>query len=197
MPRTLLVFFILAASRSVAAATALDDAFGVCADHRANAYLLLTRTRALTSRPPYRAGPVRYLNISDEEVREVQAAASGVVGNVLVTIAEVTEKCPCEDGDGCTDQVWVLAYLPSGTVGLSLSKIDGHWTIGNVQRWWLQHDNLEAHTIRHDYFGFKKAEEELLGHFPTCGLDKADFLKIEGEYDGCVIAAEKAAQEHP
>ena len=193
MPRTLLGFLVLALSQTAASA----DLYQQCADQRADAYLRVTRMRAYTVQPPYRAGPVRYLNISDEEVREVQAAASEVVGNVLVTIAEVREKCPCEDGDDCTDQVWVLAYLPSGTVGLSLSKIGGHWTIGTVQRWWLQHDNLENNKFKRDYLGFKEAEVELIKNFPTCGLYKGDLEKIERTYDKCVLAAEKATREHP
>ncbi len=192
MPRTLVGFLVLALSQAAASA----DLFQQCADQRADDYLGVTRTRAFTVQPPHRAGPVRYLNISDEEVREVQAAASEVVGKVLVTIAEVTETCPCEDGDACTDQVWVLAYLPSGTVGLSLSKIGGHWTIGTVQRWWLQHDNL-ARINRRGYFAFIDAEHELLKHFPTCGLDKGELKKIERKYDNCAFAAEKAAREHP
>lgn len=197
MRHTVIGLICWALSQSNALADQLADAYARCGVRHTDDYLDVIRTRAFTVQPPHRAGPVRYLNISDDEVREVQAAASEVVGNVLVTIAEVTEKCPCEDGDACTDQVWVWAYKPSGTVGLLLSKVDGHWTIGAVQRWWLSHENLQEHKFKGDYFGFKEAERDLLWQFPKCGLDKQELAWIDKEYDECELRAEKAAREHP
>jgi hypothetical protein len=138
--------------------------------------------RADAIRPPKSLGPPRYLNISDEEVREVQAAASEVVGNVLVTIGEVTTGCPCEDGNACTDQVWVWAHESSGPVGLLLSKVDGHWIVGKVQRWWLRYEDLLAHRSKYDYGEFQDAEDKLFDEFSMCGVDKR---QLERSYSYC------------
>jgi hypothetical protein len=48
--------------------------------------------------------------IRSEEVREIQAAAHGVVPGALVNISGVVTGCPCEDGTGWSDQVWIVAY---------------------------------------------------------------------------------------
>lgn len=87
------------------------------------------------ARPHRRDGPLRYENISDEEVREVQSAAAEVLPQAIVNISGVTTGCPCEDGEQCSDQVWIVAYRPDRSVGLMLSKISHHWVIGVVQRW--------------------------------------------------------------
>jgi len=132
--------------------------------------------RAAAVRPTGRDSPLRYLNISDDEVREVQSAAAEVVGNVLVTIGPVTVGCPCEDGDGCTDQVWVLAHLPRETVGLSLSKVGGHWTIGTAQRWWLREGEIRTcrdHcTSSTECQKCDKAWRAHMDDFPLCGIDR-------------------------
>jgi len=101
---------------------------------------LLLMSRAADIRPQHRFEPLRVENISDDEVREVQGAASDIVGNVLVQIGGVTTGCPCEDGSRCTDQVWVQTEVHKKPFGFVVSKIDGHWKIGPVQRWWWHYE---------------------------------------------------------
>jgi hypothetical protein len=81
---------------------------------------------------------MRAMNITDEEVREVQAAALDVVPRSIINIGTVTTGCPCEDGPGCSDQVWIVATNSSRTTGLLLSRIRGTWVVGPVQAWWLR-----------------------------------------------------------
>jgi hypothetical protein len=113
-------------------------------------------------RPQRRDGPLRYNNISDDEVREIQSAASEVVGNVMVQIGGVTTGCPCEDGPTCTDQVWVETEVHHKPFGLLLSKIQNHWVIGPVQRWWWLYEKADD-----------EEQKKLLGELSACGLDEA------------------------
>ena len=83
-------------------------------------------------------GSARYDNISDNEVREIQAVVEGIRRKAITYIGPVTVGCACEDGAGCADEVNVIAYHPSGTLGLKLSKIDGGWAIGPLQAWELE-----------------------------------------------------------
>ena len=85
---------------------------------------------ASRSRPVRIDGPLRYENISDIEVREIETATRKVYPGAIVNISGVTTGCPCEDGPTCTDQVWIVAYRPERIKGLMLSRIDGRWGIG-------------------------------------------------------------------
>jgi hypothetical protein len=75
-------------------------------------------------RPQRRDSPARYLNISDNEVREVQSAAAEVLPRSLVSIGTVVTGCPCGDGAKCTDQVWVVAATKTRSMGMLLSRVD-------------------------------------------------------------------------
>ena len=140
--------------------------------------------RAKEIRPQRRDSPLRYLNVSDNEVREIQAAASEIVGDVVVTISGVVTGCPCEDGPQCTDQVWVLAHRPNDTIGLLLSNVSGHWLIGTVQRWWLRYDKLEVESRNAKSYGARDSvevtQDKLIDEFPTCGV--AEKLKQWEEF---------------
>jgi hypothetical protein len=120
-------------------------------------------------RPARRDVPLRSENITDVEVREVQLAARDVVPRAIVNISGVVVGCPCEDGPSCADQVWIVASRPDKTVGLLLSKIDGHWAIGPVQRWWLSYAELQARQAKYkSYAEYLRAEQNLLEVFPVC-----------------------------
>lgn len=123
--------------------------------------------RAYELRPARRDWPARYENITDEEVREVQAASREYVPRALVNIGTVTMGCPCEDGAACTEQVWVIATRREKSYGLQLSKIDKRWTVGPVQRWWHRKDTLRPESFP-TYAAFERAEEALIGEFPVC-----------------------------
>src|ERR1041384_5277939 len=97
----------------------------------------VTSNRAFELRPVRRDTPLRYLNLSDEEVREVQRVSAKYLPRDTVNISPVVTGCPCEEGPDCTEQVYVLASKESGTRGLQLSRVRNRWTVGVVQQWWL------------------------------------------------------------
>jgi len=130
---------------------------------------LFDEERISKSRPARREGPLREANISDEEVREIQAVAHGVVPDSLVYISGVVTGCPCEEGGGCTDQVWIVAHEPGVMKGLQLSRISGRWTIGPVQKWWLDLEQLEARrTGFASLTEFLTERQKLYERFPAC-----------------------------
>jgi hypothetical protein len=104
--------------------------------------------------PVRRDGPLREANLSDEEVREIQAAAHGIVPDTLLNISGVVSGCPCEDGAGCSDQLWIVAYRPGVIKGLEMSRISQHWAIGPVQHWWLEFDSLYGHRNSYSWAAF-------------------------------------------
>lgn len=113
-------------------------------------------------RPQRRDGPIRAENIKDAEVRELQAVTAAYLPGSVVNIGPVVVGCPCEDGSGCTDQVWVLAHRDDKTSGLLLSKISNQWRIGPVQLWWREYEKLLVRKVGPD------AEDKLKEQFPTC-----------------------------
>lgn len=129
---------------------------------------MLDRARRVL--PAIRNSPAREVNISDEEVREIQAEIEPVVGHVTVSIGTVVTGCPCEETSLCTDQVWVYAYRARDTVGLQLSRVSGHWKIGVVQQWWIDHEALvrKFHAYSWDTEG---QVGQHIDRFPTCGVN--------------------------
>lgn len=122
-------------------------------------------TNQIRSRPLRRDGPLRELNVSDEEVREIKAATLEIFPGSILNISGVVKGCPCEEGVGCSDQVWVVTHQPGHTQGLELSRIDGHWGVGVVQQWWLSFEQLQ--TMRSSA-GYIQALQGLNDSFPTC-----------------------------
>lgn len=125
--------------------------------------------RIQETRPQRRDSPLRWENIRDEEVREIQAAARGVVPKAIVNIAGVVTGCPCEEGPTCSDQVWILAANADKTFGLQLSKMGNAWKIGLIQRWWLEREALVARRDSfRSYSDFLRALDILTEQFPMC-----------------------------
>jgi hypothetical protein len=119
--------------------------------------------------PTRRDGPLREANISDDEVREIQAVSHGVVPDSLVYISGVVTGCACEDGPGCSDQVWIVAHRPGLMKGLQLSRINGRWVIGPVQQWWLELENLQARRGSFSSWAdFLTEQGKLYERFPAC-----------------------------
>ena len=132
--------------------------------------LMMIEERVEATRPARRDGPARTANVSDDEVREIQSAVSGVLSGAIVNISTIVTGCPCEDGPLCSDQVWIVAYRPDASVELLLSKVAGHWTLGTVQRWWLEYERLETkhrklHGRLYDAFEMRDSMYE---RFPAC-----------------------------
>jgi hypothetical protein len=131
--------------------------------------LMRIEDRIRETRPRRRESPVREDNIRDVEVKEIQSEASQVWPGAIINISTVVVGCPCEEGPSCSDQVWIVAHRPRTSMGLLLSKIGGHWTIGAVQRWWLEYEELQARTAEFpSRSAFMEAEEALTERFPAC-----------------------------
>ena len=149
--------------------------------------------RAWDLYPGRRNTPLRDLNISDGEVREVQTIAARFLPRSLVNISPVVAECPCEEGPSCTAQVYVLATEKGKTSGLQLSRMKEVWDVGVVQKWWLKRNAIQrqntGNTFLDDYLA-KKAYNDLLEEFPVCagqaGLPwkSPATTKIEGKTEG-------------
>lgn len=127
--------------------------------------------RAIRPIPP--KGRARELNITDVEVREIQAAAANLLPESIVNIGPVTDGCPCEEGSKCTDQVWVIAVRGAETKGLLFSRINGSWGIGSTQRWWLDYAALQRRQRDFaDRSEYRAAEAKLLDRMPICSAGK-------------------------
>jgi hypothetical protein len=136
----------------------------------------LVYLRAQEVRPQRRDAPLRELNITDEEVREIQGVTRSYIPDSYVNISSVVTGCPCEEGPGCEDQVYVLADAGSRTVGLQLSRIEKKWKVGEVQKWWLANDRLLAKRDTMDPIEFHNAMMKLAREFPVCagGVDSVN-----------------------
>jgi hypothetical protein len=124
--------------------------------------------RAYELRPRRRDAPMRYLNLSDNEMREIQGVASEHLSNTVLNVSPVIEGCPCEEGPMCTDQVFVVTHASGKSVGLQLSRVKKVWKVGVVQLWWLRYDALGAQKSSMDYQKFMRTESELYRDFPIC-----------------------------
>jgi hypothetical protein len=125
--------------------------------------------RIKVTKPTRKSGPLREINLNDIEVREIQESVANVLPKAIVNISGVTVGCPCEDGAGCKDEVWLVASTSTLAKELKLSKIKDHWTIGPIQQWWLMYENFLARRADYkspsnNYF----AEEDIKMEFPAC-----------------------------
>lgn len=126
------------------------------------------RERAYELRPLRRDEPLRYENITDNEVREIQLVAEKFVPRSIVNISPVTTGCPCEEGPQCTDQVFIVANSADKSTGLQLSRIKNAWIVGVVQQWWIRYDALLARSSKMHAWDFHVLEAELLRELPQC-----------------------------
>jgi hypothetical protein len=134
------------------------------------------RYRAVAKRakelyPARRNTPLRDVNISDEEIREVELLTMNYLPRAYVNISPVVTDCPCEEGPSCTAQVYVVAQTPDKTRGIQLSRMKDRWNVGAVQQWWLRRDAVvrqhTGNTFLDDYL-YQKAVNELFEEFPLC-----------------------------
>ncbi len=173
---TLWLFLILGniipSSFTFTAAYADDKSWSVRrAEYERRRYIRTTRPRRLDE-------PLRAENISDDEVREIQAVIREVFPGAIANISGVTDKCPCEEGPACDSQVWVLAHRSDRYDGVLLSRIESKWMVGAIQLWWFRYDQLQSQMgsslrartpeARENY---QRVREELAMHqdlFPSC-----------------------------
>ena len=143
----------------------------------------LLSARMQQTRPSRRDAPLRELNLSDTEVREIQSVVLRILPGSILNISGVVTDCSCEEGPGCSDQVWTVAHRAGKTLGLQLSRINGQWALGVVQQWWLDRENLEqwwSGSAKREgargysaYVAYDKAQQALYDRFPVCTAEPA------------------------
>ncbi len=144
------VLYLLFAVLSAAAGAGLAEVDGAMAsDPKVQAAWLEAQRRAyrIRARRPTRPRSLRRVreeNISDNEVREIEAIMHQHYPGAIVNISAVTNGCACADGPACDSQVWVVADRDRVSNGLVLSQIAGQWMIGPVQEWWLAYEDLQG-----------------------------------------------------
>jgi len=122
-------------------------------------------------RPRRRDTPLRDVNISDDEIREVQVIKEKYLPSDYVNISPVVTDCPCEEGPTCTAQVYVVATLNGQERGLQLSRFNDRWEVGVVQQWWLKYQAIPWQRPGDswvDYLLHEKAVNDLYEEFPQC-----------------------------
>lgn len=132
----------------------------------------------IRSRIVRRDAPARSANIVDQEVLEIEAVMREQHPGAVVNIGTVVSECACEDGPTCTEQVWVVAYLPQASQGLQLSRIDGRWQLGPLQQWWLRFEAFNQKpypqgrigdpTLTAQVEAHLKEQTALYDSFPLC-----------------------------
>ncbi len=130
--------------------------------------LMELEARARQLYPRRRDTPLRYLNITDSEVREVQQVTGKLKMPRLVNISPVVTGCPCEEGGGCTEQVFVVGDVEGKPMGLQLSRRKNQWDISRVQKWWLEYAALQAREPVMERRVFLTAKARLLMELPQC-----------------------------
>jgi hypothetical protein len=134
--------------------------------------------RAQSVRPQRREDPLRQDNISDEEVREIQSIASGLIPKSIINIGSVVLGCPCEDGPDCTEQVWIVGYAAGVAKGVMLSRIKNRWTVGTIQQWWLGLEQLNARrATSKSSFAFWRAQQQYQDSFPACPSEIDEYIR--------------------
>ena len=133
------------------------------------------------SRPRRIDEPLRAENISDEEIREIQAITVTVYPGAIANVSGVTDGCPCEEGPMCDSQVWILAYRDSRYDGLMLSRISNKWVVGPLQTWWFEYDLVikKMNDLRSEkpadymaaYMEYREKRLQLHEAFPSCVSD--------------------------
>jgi len=134
------------------------------------------RKRAKQLYPDRRNTPLRDVNISDEEIREVESVTRKYLPRAYVNISPVVTDCPCEEGPMCSAQVYVVAQTPEKTRGLQLSRMNDRWNVGVVQQWWIRREGIVRQNTGNsflDEYLYEKAVNELYEEFPACAAQAA------------------------
>ena len=125
--------------------------------------------RAVELRPRRRDEPLRYLNITDIEVREIQFVAEKFIPKAIVNISPVVTGCPCEEGPQCTEQVYIVANARGQSPADCSSRGSRmRGSVGIIQQWWLRYDALRARRTSMDWRAYEASEAELLRELPQC-----------------------------
>lgn len=143
------------------------------------------------TRPQRKDEPLREENISDNEVREIEALMKRLFPGSIVYISPVTAGCPCQDGTACDSQVWSVANRNDRSKGISLSRVDGKWEVGPLQQWWLTYERLMAErsaalqnrdTERPNFHEFNRRLQVHIEAFPFCAEQLDERRLQRGKY---------------
>lgn len=138
-------------------------------------------SRANLRVPKRRDTPLRELNLTDEEVREIQAATKSYLPADYLNISPVVTGCACEDGPECKEQVYVLADAGTSAKGLQLSRIKNAWTVGTLQQWWLNLGRLEERRGKLDHMEYERALIALTREYPMCAKTKIEAAPVTAQ----------------
>lgn len=136
--------------------------------HRRNDIMWEVGRRARAVYPHRRDEPLRDQNITDGEIREIEELVKEYLPRTIVNIGPVVMGCPCEEGEACTDQVWLQANTAANSVGLLLSRTQNRWDVSAVQKWWLRWRALQAEESRLGWQEFEDRRWALFQDFPVC-----------------------------
>jgi hypothetical protein len=139
------------------------------------------RDRAHLMAPRRRDEPLRELNISDYEVREILNVVHEHLPKVIVNIGPVVTGCSCEEGRACTEQVFIQANTVTGSVGMLLSRVANRWDISRTQKWWLRWRALREKEYAMRFDEFHEREWELAREFPACTPEATSPAKIPAQ----------------
>lgn len=89
-------------------------------------------------KPVLESGPLRYENITDNEVREIRKQLDDEAPGDIVSISGVVAACGCEELPACTSQVAVDLKTGDKPRRIILSQVNGKWELGRLQAWWLR-----------------------------------------------------------
>jgi hypothetical protein len=155
-----------AVARAAAARTTQPVSQLTAAELAARYEMIDLRARELF--PRRRDEPLRYANLSDLEMREVQAVAARHIPPAIVNVSGVVLGCPCEEGPECTEQVYVVSNKDNHPYGLQLSRVKKKWMVGTVQGWWTRYESLKARESRMDRREYIAHMDRLVLEFPAC-----------------------------
>jgi hypothetical protein len=119
-------------------------------------------------KPRRRDFPLREMNLSDIEVREIQQEIRDLVPPEFMNISPVVTGCDCEEGPDCDAQVFVIALNGGEHSGVQLSRISKAWRIGAIQKWWLEYDALQPQLRGMGEVRAQDALWDLVNRFPSC-----------------------------
>jgi hypothetical protein len=139
------------------------------------------RDRALDIVPRRRDEPLRDANISDHEVREIQYLLREYLPESIVNIGPVVTGCPCEEGRGCTEQVYIQADTEAQSVGMLLSRVNRRWDLSRTEMWLHRWRALQALEAKLPYLEFRQRAWELVRDFPACTPEDATPAKISAQ----------------
>jgi hypothetical protein len=128
--------------------------------------------------PRRRDEPLRDVNISDNEVREILHVVRDYLPEAIVNIGPVVTGCPCEEGKACTEQVYIQANTDNASMGLMLSRVAKNWDISRAQKWWLRWQSLQQQRAKLGFEALREREWELAREFPGCMTGDSSPAKI-------------------